>query len=67
MADVTEALDRFLVQNQQATQVKVMTGKGSGAVKKEVIQYLKLGHYPWHYEVLPNGKTNEGVLIVQME
>ena len=64
--DVHAALDRFLVQasDRGVKQVRVVTGKGTGVVQKEVIRLLKQGHYPWKYEKLGNGTENTGVLVV---
>ena len=64
--DVHAALDRFLVQASErgVTSVRVMTGKGTGVVQKEVIRLLKQGHYPWKFEKLANGTENTGVLVV---
>ena len=64
--DVIDVLDRFIVDvnNKNLPSVRIMTGKGTGAVKKLVIHYLRQAHYPWTYEKLPNGKVNEGVILV---
>jgi len=64
VADVFDAIDRFIMKNQSAHKVCIMTGKGTGAVQKEALKYLKLGNYPWQHEVMPNGKKNTGCLIV---
>ena len=65
-ADVPDAVDRFLVEASRkgASRARIMTGKGSGAVKKVVTDYLRLGGFPFELERLPNGQRNEGVLIV---
>ncbi len=47
-------------------QVRIMTGKGKGVVQSAVMQYLKLGKFSWVYEKLPNGKMNEGVLVIRL-
>ena len=67
--DVEEKVDQFLhLHNSKGTpSIKIMTGKGTGAVRQLVIKYLKQGNYPWSYEKLPNGTNNEGVLIVHLE
>ncbi len=64
--DVPAAVDRFLVQalKRDLARVRIMTGKGTGAVRKAVTDYLKLGGYPFAVEKLKNGKMNEGVLVV---
>ena len=63
---VANAIDQFLRQAESKglSQVRIMTGKGKGIVKKENLAYLKAAGYPWKYEKLSNGKDNEGVLIV---
>lgn len=65
--EVYDAVEAFLSKNSNAAKVKVMPGKGTGAVKAQVIDYLKRANYPWSYEKLPNGSDNSGVLIVHME
>jgi len=69
VADVADRVDRFLVQqtSRSAARARIMTGKGTGAVQKTVIAYLKLGGYPWEFERMENGKRNEGVLVVILE
>ena len=68
-ADVPDAVDRFLVQSMKkgAPRCRIMTGKGSGAVKKTVMDYLKLGAYPFQIERMANGAPNEGVLVVFLD
>ena len=60
------ALDRFLTQAEslKLKRFRIMTGKGTGKIRALVIGVLKRGGYPWKYEKLANGKTNEGVLVV---
>jgi dsDNA-specific endonuclease/ATPase MutS2 len=65
--DVYDAVEAFLSKHQNMPQVRIMPGKGSGKVKAQVIDYLTRANYPWSYERLPNGASNEGVLIVHME
>lgn len=67
--DVPDAVDRFLVQSMRKglKRVRIMTGKGTGQVKKTVTDYLRLGGYPFEFEKLPNGARNEGVLIVFLD
>ena len=64
--DVPTAVDRFLMQASQRgfSKVRIMTGKGTGAVRKAVAAYLNLGGYPFEVEKLESGKPNEGVLVV---
>jgi hypothetical protein len=65
--EVFDAVDRFLTRHQNARQVRIMPGKGSGKVKALVLDYLKKANYPWSFERLANGKPNEGVLVIHME
>lgn len=67
--EVIDKVDRFLVRcaDQGHSQVQIMTGKGTGAVQKVVIDYLKQARYPWKYEQSPQGKANHGVLVVFMD
>ncbi len=64
--EVEPALDRFLVQasNAKLKKARIMTGKGTGKVQSIVIKYLKIARYPWAYDKSPNGKPNEGCLVV---
>jgi hypothetical protein len=63
---VPDRVDRFIMTHSRAgrERVRIMTGKGTGKVRATVINYLRLGGYPWEYERLEGGKRNEGVLIV---
>lgn len=67
--DVPDAVDRFLVQSGRkgVKRVRIMTGKGTGAVKKAVLEYLRLGGFPFQIEKLDSGVKNEGVLIVFLD
>ena len=69
VADVADAVDRFLVQSTRkgAPRARIMTGKGTGQVKKAVMDYLRLGGYPYELEKMPDGKRNEGVLVVFLD
>ena len=44
-----------------------MPGKGTGKIKEELIKYLKLGGYPWEYEIMPSGNKNTGSLIIILD
>lgn len=63
--DAIDALDRFLYRSLQSKEirVKVMTGKGTGAIFKAVTEYLAKGKYNWQFEMI-NKQPNKGVLIV---
>lgn len=67
--NVESAVDRFLVQisNSNLQKARIMTGKGTGTVQAIVIKYLKLAGYQWSYERLPNGKPNEGCLVIYLD
>jgi DNA mismatch repair protein MutS2 len=64
--EVADAVDKFLVQSSRKghPRVRIMTGKGTGAVKKTVMEYLKLGGFPFEAEKMAGGGRNEGVLVV---
>jgi DNA-nicking Smr family endonuclease len=65
-AEVFDKVDAFLrsPKAQKAPQVRIMPGKGKGIVQKKLIEYLKLGGFPWAYEKDGQGKVNEGVIVV---
>jgi hypothetical protein len=65
--DVFDAVDRFVMKNQNAQKIRIMPGKGEGTVRNELIRYLKLGNYPWSYETMDNGSKNGGSIIVFFE
>lgn len=67
--DVEAVLDRFLVQLSSSSlkRARILTGKGTGAVKAVVIRYLKLAGYNWIYEKQSNGKPNEGCLVIILD
>ncbi len=66
--DVIDKLDRFIMQANSAELefVRIMTGKGTGTVKKIATDYLRQARYSWKFEKLPSGKENEGVLVVYL-
>lgn len=63
-----DRVDKFIVESQRKglSRIRIMTGKGSGQVRSAVQTYLKLGGYPAQFEKLPNGSTNDGVLVVHI-
>lgn len=67
--EVEDAIDKFLMKlsNSNLKKARIMTGKGTGAVKAIAIKYLKLAGYHWTYEKLQNGKNNEGCLVILLE
>ncbi|MCB0361220.1 MAG: Smr/MutS family protein [Bdellovibrionales bacterium] len=64
--EVFDLVDRFVWDQSKKglSRIRIMTGKGKGLVRKQVVDYLKKAGYPWQYERLPSGEFNEGVLIV---
>jgi hypothetical protein len=50
-----------------AKRARIMTGKGTGQVRKSVTDYLKMGGYPFEFERLANDSRNEGVLVVFLD
>ena len=68
LLDVEAKVDRFLMQAQSkgVSQIRIMTGKGSGKIRTAVQKYLKLGGYAYHFEKSANNQDNEGVLIVHV-
>ena len=66
--EIADKVDKFLVDAAKSNlrSVRIMTGKGKGIVKKEVIAYLKLGKFPWRFETTAKRETNDGVLVVQV-
>lgn len=67
--EVEDAIDKFLmrVANSNLKRARIMTGKGTGAVRAVAIKYLKLAGYHWAYEKLSNGKNNEGCLVIFLD
>ncbi len=66
---VENAIDRFLMQLSTSglKKARIMTGKGTGAVQSITTKYLKLAGYHYAFEKLPNGKNNEGCLVIFLE
>ncbi len=66
--EVFDLVDRFFSKHSaaNASQVRIMPGKGKGIVKNKLIEYLRLAKYSWIFEKLPNGTSNEGVLVVHL-
>ena len=66
--EIPDKVDKFLVEAAKGglSRVRIMTGKGKGIVKKEVIAYLKLGKFSWKFETTAKREINEGVLVVQV-
>jgi DNA mismatch repair protein MutS2 len=64
--DVPDAVDRFLrtAMSRNLPEVRIMTGKGTGAVKRTVMEYLRLGQFPFAPARGPNTQINDGVLVV---
>ena len=64
---VFDLVDQFITKHQNKDRIRIMPGKGSGKVKAELLNYLKLGGYPWEYETLESGQKNTGCLIIIMD
>jgi DNA-nicking Smr family endonuclease len=66
--EIPDKVDRFLIEASKngLHRVRIMTGKGKGLVKKEVIAYLKLGNYTWKFETTAKREVNEGVMVVDV-
>lgn len=62
VADVVDAVDRFLVGSQKkgAHKVRIITGRGTGAVRSAALDWLKRGGFPYTSE-------NEGSFIVHLD
>ncbi|MCY4512447.1 MAG: Smr/MutS family protein [Bdellovibrionales bacterium] len=63
--EIFNLMDQHITKYSHSPKVKIIVGKGTGAVKKKAVEYLKLGNYPWKYETI-YGKINEGCLIVEL-
>ena len=52
LLDVEAKVDRFLMvaQTRGLSQIRIMTGKGTGKIRAAVQKYLKLGGYSYHFE-----------------
>lgn len=66
--EIWSLVDRFIRQAQDAglSQVRIMTGKGSGKVREETLRALRFGKFPHRPEPLKHGKVNDGVWIVSI-
>lgn len=65
--EVLDLVDAFLMKQGErkgVNEVRIMTGKGKGILKKIVLDYLKKGNFPWKYEQTKSGESNEGVISV---
>lgn len=67
MDEVFDAVEAFLRKHANASKVRIMHGKGTGAVRAKVLEYLRLAGYHSYTERLDSGKPNDGVLVVPME
>lgn len=68
LLDVEAKVDRFITQAQAkgVSEIRIMTGKGTGKIRAAVQKYLKLGGYHFHYDKSSNNQVNEGILIVHV-
>ena len=64
-----DALGKFLMKSeaQGLSKITIIPGKGTGKLKALVEKILKNGGYPFKPEKLPNGKVNEGSIVVYLE
>lgn len=62
VADVVDAVDRFLVncQKKGAHKARIITGRGTGVVRKAALDWLKRGGFPYSNE-------NEGSFVVHLD
>lgn len=60
--EVFDLVDPFLLEHSKkgTNRVRIMSGKGTGAVQKKLIEYLKMAGYTWQFET----PQNTGSLIV---
>lgn len=67
--EVFDKVDKFLSSPrvQKASKARIMSGKGKGIVQKKLIEYLKLGGYPWTFERDAQGRENQGVLVIHLD
>lgn len=63
--EVFNLIDQHITKYSHSPKVKIIVGKGTGAVQKKALEYLKMGNYSWKYETV-YGKINEGCLIVEL-
>ena len=63
--EIFDLLDEFLRKQKDQEQAVVIVGKGKGIVRKKVLEYLKMAHYPWSYEKA-GGSINKGAVIVDL-
>ena len=63
--EVFDLMDQYITKRSGMPEVKIITGKGTGAVRKKTLEYLQMGNYPWKYETI-HGRINEGCLIVDL-
>jgi dsDNA-specific endonuclease/ATPase MutS2 len=67
--EVFDLVDAFIMglQGGALKRAKIVTGKGTGKVQKQVIDYLKKARYQWAFEKLSNGTNNTGVLVIFLD
>jgi dsDNA-specific endonuclease/ATPase MutS2 len=65
--EVFDLVDSFIMKNQNQSRIRIMTGKGTGAVQSVVKDYLKKGGFPWEFERLDNGSQNTGCMVVFLD
>lgn len=68
-SEAERALDLFLhhAKNMGFKRVKIVTGKGTGAVAAVALRKIRMRGYKWHYELKGKRKIlNEGCLVVHV-
>ena len=65
--EVFDLVDQFVHKNQNRDRIRIMPGKGTGKIKSELTRYLKMGGYPWEYEIMDSGQKNTGSFIVILD
>lgn len=64
--EIFDLMDQHITKYSHTSKVKIVVGKGTGAVKRKALEYLKMGNYSWKYETV-YGTINEGCLIVELD
>lgn len=65
--EVFDLVDRFVTKNSNSAKILIMTGHGSGAIKKEVKKYLKIGGFDSVIYQDWAGKRNSGILEISLK
>ena len=62
-------LDKYLddARMSHLTSVRIVHGKGTGALRKGIHDYLRFNHVVKHYELASHGEGDAGVTIVEFK